>query len=235
VVVGPAPRAYLQSVGPHLVAHEGGLSNAPRPASDDPGSSPFRMAAKLRLLPTTACPDGELVERIRCGDPDAFERVFRTYFAPLCTVVHGYVRSHAIAEEVVQDLLLTLWRRRGELEVRDTLRVYLFTAARHRALNVLRRVRREVAWARDVSVGARVPLGRVEGPQERLESRELAAAIDAAVATLPERRRLAFQLTQEARLSHAEAAAVMGITPKTVAIHLGLARQDLRARLAAFT
>ena len=187
----------------------------------------------LRLVPVDRCTDRQLAERIRTGDVDAFERVFRSYFAPLCVVVNGYVRAPDIAEELVQDLLLTFWDQRATIELRDSLRVYLFRAARNRALNSLRRTRREIAWARDAADERRRPPPKTPDVHTTIESRELSAAINATISELPERRRLAFQLTQQAGLSHADAAAVMGIAPKTIAIHLGLARQELRGRLGS--
>lgn len=185
----------------------------------------------LSLVPAGGHPDHELIERIRRGDAVAFERVFRGYFGSLCTVVSGYVRSSDVAEEIVQDLLLTLWRRREELQVRDSLRVYLFRAARNRALNWVRHARREIAWASAARLTRDVAAHAAVGAQDHLECRELGATLAAAIAALPERRRVAFQLTQQAGLSHVETASVMGIAPKTVAIHLGLAREELRTRL----
>jgi len=188
---------------------------------------------KLRLVSANEGTDRHLLARIRSGDVDAFERVFRGYYASLCTVVNSYVRSRDVAEEVVQDLLLAVWKRRAQLDLRDSLRVYLFKAARNRALNCMRRVRRENAWARHPA-GPAASAHQLPDAQERLESRELLTAIAAAIAALPDRRRLAFQLTQQVRLSHAEAAAVMAVSVKTIAIHLGLARLELRRRLGAF-
>jgi RNA polymerase sigma-70 factor (ECF subfamily) len=189
-------------------------------------------AAALRLVPARESTDREWVQRIRAGDTAAFEHIFRTYFGPLCAIANGYVRSPDVAEELVQDLLLAVWGRRAELDLRENLRVYLFRAARNRAHNHLRRGRREISWGRDAAA-SRLP-SPLPGAAETVESRELVAAIEAAIAGLPERRRLAFQLTQQVGLSHLEAAAVMSIAPKTVAIHLGLARQELRSRLRAF-
>jgi RNA polymerase sigma-70 factor (ECF subfamily) len=188
----------------------------------------------LRLVSRDGSTDRHLCERIRKGDVDAFECVFRSYFAPLCIVANGYVRAPDVAEELVQDLLLTVWDQRATIELRDSLRVYLFRAARNRALNSVRRTRREIAWTREVVERRDRSTPAVPSAHEGMESRQLAAAIAAAVAELPERRRLAFQLTQQAGLSHAEAAAVMGIATKTIAIHLGLARETLRDRLGAF-
>lgn len=214
------------------------MKRAPRSARDLSGK-PARLgvsplaAGTLALVPAGGHPDRDLIDGIRRGDAVAFERVFRTYFGGLCTVVSGYVRSRNVAEEVVQDLLLTVWRRRGELQVRDGLRVYLFRAARNRALNWVRHARREIVWASAARITREIAPRAQAGAQENLESRELGVALAAAIAALPERRRLAFQLTQQAGLSHIETAAVMGIAPKTVAIHLGLAREALRNRLRA--
>src|SRR5205085_1969615 len=64
--------------------------------------------------------------------------LFKRLHAPLCEVVDSYVGSQAVAEELVQDLFLTIWLRRAELDV-PSLRGYLFAAARNRALHHLRR------------------------------------------------------------------------------------------------
>ena len=171
------------------------------------------------------------VVRISTGDIEAFERLFRKYFGPLCSVVNGYVKAPDVAEDLVQDLLLTVWTERARLDVHSSLRVYLFGAARKRALNSLRRRRLEIAWVSSSATADSATASAPRSAQDTLESEEIEMAVGAAIAALPERRRLAFQLTQQAGLSHAEAASVMGLTPKTVAIHLWLARKDLRERV----
>src|SRR4051812_22611481 len=79
-----------------------------------------------------------LPRRIRNGDIGAFEELFRAMHAPLCEVVDSYVGSQAIAEEIVQDLFLLLWVKRNEFPAASSLRAYLFTSARNRALHHLR-------------------------------------------------------------------------------------------------
>lgn len=211
--------------------------SVPESSAHLPGAPAREVAASpgaLRLVASDGYSERELVERIRRNDVDAFERLFRAYFGALCAVVNGYVRSPDIAEELVQDLLLNLWHHRSGLNLRESLRVYLFRAARNRALNSLRHTRREISWARDAGrIEVESPLATPDA-HECLETSELTTAVGIAIAAMPERRRLVFQLTQQVGLSHAETGAVMGITPKTVAIHLGLARQELRSRLARF-
>src|SRR6185437_7257015 len=80
----------------------------------------------------------ELCHRIRAGDVAAFEQLFRALHAPLCEVVDGYVRSQAVAEEIVQDLYFVIWTTRERLPAPRSFRGYLFAAARNRALHHLR-------------------------------------------------------------------------------------------------
>jgi RNA polymerase sigma-70 factor (ECF subfamily) len=51
-----------------------------------------------------------------------------------------------VAEEIVQDLFLTIWRKRATLVIETSVTTYLFTAARNRAMNHLRRERVVRRW-----------------------------------------------------------------------------------------
>src|SRR5690349_5507253 len=79
-----------------------------------------------------------LVARVRAGDEAAFQELFFRYYRQLYTFVFGYIRSRSMAEDVVQDLLLSVWRQRADWHIRSSLRTYLFGAARNRALNLAR-------------------------------------------------------------------------------------------------
>jgi RNA polymerase sigma-70 factor (ECF subfamily) len=68
-------------------------------------------------------------------------------------------------------------------------------------------------------------------PEAHLQSAQLAAAVRAAVDRLPPRWKLAFELVREHELTYAEAAAVMGVTIKSVDMSLGRAVKALRESL----
>jgi RNA polymerase sigma-70 factor (ECF subfamily) len=80
----------------------------------------------------------EWLERLRTGDAQAFEGLFREFAAPLCDFAFSYVRSREIAEEVVQDLFCWIWERRFTIEMPHGVRAWLFTSIRNRSLNALR-------------------------------------------------------------------------------------------------
>lgn len=173
-----------------------------------------------------------LVPRIRAGDLAAFESLFRRMHPVLVAFAVNYVGDASRGEEIVQDLFLELWISRQRWTVTGSVRAYLFTATRHRALNVRRRDAVERDWAADEAdddVRALHPAPILADAQlERSEARE---RLDAAIAALPERCRLVMQLRWRDELSHAEIAAVMGISVKGVEIQLNRGLKALRVSL----
>jgi RNA polymerase sigma-70 factor (ECF subfamily) len=81
-----------------------------------------------------------LLARLRKGDKGAFDDLFRRYYAPLCVHASRYVED-AEAENIVQDVFLYLWENRMRIEISTSLRSYLFTSVRNRALTFLGRSR----------------------------------------------------------------------------------------------
>ena len=81
----------------------------------------------------TAAPEGDesLVRRVRAGDPEAFETLFRTYYPKLASLAYAFVKSRQVAEEIVQDALLRVWEQRESIEIRGPVRSYLYAAVRH--------------------------------------------------------------------------------------------------------
>ena len=170
----------------------------------------------------------DLFARLSSGDEGAFDALFRAWYAPLVRIAEGIVRERAIAEEVVQDVLLEVWRRREQLGAEDSPRAYLIRSARNRALNHLRHLRVQQKSAPYVG-------GRTEDAPEgasRLVEAELDAAVRVAVAELPPRCREVFELSRVHGLSYAEIARSLEISVKTVEAQMGKALRTLRERLA---
>ena len=178
--------------------------------------------------------DRALLARLRIGaddDPDpsaAFDTLFRRWYAPLVGVADRMLRDPAAAEELAQDVLLELWRRRTTLDTGDEPGPYLIRAVRNRALNRLRHGRVAARAAPLIAVDETTP---VASPASQAIESELAAAIGAAVAALPPGCRQVFLLSRAQGLRYSDIAATLGISPKTVEAQMGRALRLLRARL----
>ena len=172
-----------------------------------------------------------LVSRIRLGDERAFETLFRAHYDALCEFATRYVREGTLAEELVQDLFAELWAKRSTWAVRESVRAYLFAAARHRALNLRKRQAMESDWEQDQAsddVHALHPVP--ETADAALEREDLRERLDAALEALPERCRLVMHLRWREQMHYAEIAAVMGISVKGVEIQLARGLAAIRQR-----
>ena len=138
--------------------------------------------------------------------------------------------ERAPAEELAQDVMLELWRRRQSLTVETSLQAYLFRAARNRTLNFIRHekvVRRGAAFAApELTTPAR--------GDSALLDREIDAALKAAVSLLPPRCREVFELSRVQGLKYTEIAHALGISIKTVEAQMGKALRLMRERMRQY-
>jgi RNA polymerase sigma-70 factor (ECF subfamily) len=182
-----------------------------------PHHSPYRILDK-----------DDLIERLRKGDEAAFDAIFRAWYPSLVRAAESLVRSRAVAEEVVQDVMLELWKRRENIATDSSPQAYLFQSTRNRSLNYLRHQRVE----RD----AEPQLSRDEGVDSTAHSlvveEEIHVAMKRAVDRLPVRCREVFELSRTHQLKYSEIAEVLGISIKTVEAQMGKALRILREELA---
>ncbi|MBK8250620.1 MAG: RNA polymerase sigma-70 factor [Gemmatimonadetes bacterium] len=168
------------------------------------------------------------VERLRAGDEVAFDALFRAWYPPLVQFAERLLREREGAEEVVQDVMLELWKRRETLVITGSPQGYLYQSTRNRALNRLRHLRVE---NRDDEFDADTLPSRGASDGEAAAG-EVEAALERAVNSLPPRCRQVFELNRVQGLKYAEVAAAMGISVKAVEAHMARALRTLREQLA---
>jgi RNA polymerase sigma-70 factor, ECF subfamily len=170
----------------------------------------------------------DLQARIRAGDERAFDTVFRAHYPRLVRFAESIVRERGPAEEIAQEVMLELWRRRETLEVEQSFGAYLMRSARNRALNYVRHQR---VVARELAA-ATIETAESPGTDAETLGSELETAVRNAIENLPERSREVFTLSREQGLKYAEIARVLDVSVKTVEKRMGQALSELRDRLA---
>jgi RNA polymerase sigma-19 factor, ECF subfamily len=179
---------------------------------------------------TPAIDDREFLARLRAGETSAFDAIFRANYALLVRVAEAMLRERATAEEIAQDVMLELWRRRQSLDVTESVRGYLLQATRNRSLNELRhRAIQRKSEPHVIENTAHLPPTDSEVRED-----EIRAALQSAVADLPDRCRQVFELSRVDGLKYSEIATRLGISVKTVEVQMGKALRLLRERLKAW-
>lgn len=118
-------------------------------------------------------PDSEMIERIRGGDGDAFERLFRTYGNPLVRFLYKCMSDIPVVEFLVQDLFIETWADRSRLNPSANIKTYLYTSAKNRALNHFRNLEEE---RRNAKVRI-LELPQSKTPEDERQRGEVAVAI----------------------------------------------------------
>ncbi len=181
------------------------------------------LVARLasRLVPEPGAADvqghqgrGETVDELLASHADAVYR-----YALRLT------RDPSQAQDLMQETLLRGWRRRGMLREPAAARTWLLRITTNLHRDLLRSARPATSYPADEAASPGAPV------QRRMEERECVVRALAALDELPTRQRQAMHLVTIEQLSHADAAAVLGVTADALKASLSAARRQMREKL----
>jgi RNA polymerase sigma-70 factor (ECF subfamily) len=171
-----------------------------------------------------------LLERVARGERDALLTLHDRLGPSMLAVALRVTRDRAIAEEVVQEALLTVWRESAAFDrSRGSAVSWLLTLVRNRAIDALR-ARRRRASLEDRS--AEQPSDATTTPEQHSSESERAAAVRVALARLRPELRAALELAYYSGRSHSEIAADLNVPLGTIKTRIATAVKCLREELA---
>lgn len=168
-------------------------------------------------------------ELLRQGDVKAFEKIFKASYPSLVQYAWKILNDREDAEEMVQQVFVTVWEKRKEINVQTSLQSYLYRAVHNRSLNFI-----EKNKVRQMYATQNAETNQYAEPNTQLQHAELQAQFQLALAKLPEQCRKVFELSRFEGLKYAEIAGRMGIAVKTVENQMGKALRILREELKDF-
>lgn len=176
--------------------------------------------------------DELLFKKIKKGDEGAFEKLFRRYYKPLMRFIWGYVKSEAIAEELVQELFARIWEKRTALTIRSSIKSYLYSAGRNMSLDYLKHQEVVQEWANEKKA-LHMDKPHDTKIDKTLHNKMLLEEVEKAIISLPERRRLIFILSRYEDMTYKEIAEFLEISVNTVETQMGRALATLRERFSS--
>ena len=171
----------------------------------------------------------QLAMRIKFGDEQALELLFRKFNVRLCAFANKFLNDTEEAQEVVQEMFIKIWEGRDEIDPEESLKSYIFKIVQNLSLNKLRRKKVE---SRYVEIYKQVYLEHKEfSAHESLLAKELEGHISQSIGKLPGECRKIFELSRFEGLKYREIADTLNISIKTVEAQMSKALRSLRIEL----
>jgi RNA polymerase sigma-70 factor (ECF subfamily) len=173
--------------------------------------------------------NGEIIRRIRQGDKQEFEKLFRSSYISLVRYATTFVKDHDASEEIVQDLFFRLWQDRQNLRIETSLNGYLFRSVHNRALHYIEHQKVVSRHAGEIAAASELT---TEPVTEAIYYNELQARVARVLERLPERCRAIFRMSRFEGLKYNEIAEKLAVSLKTVEADMGKALREFRKALA---
>jgi RNA polymerase sigma-70 factor, ECF subfamily len=165
------------------------------------------------------------------GDKNAFRFFFEKYYTDLCNLVNIYIHDEAMAEEIVQDIYIYFWEKKGKIQIESSVKAYLLKASKNKSLNFLRNEKNRLSIHERIREASETTY---EMPANAMDAAQLRELIENAVKNLPEKCGEIYRLAKEKELTYKEIAEQHDISVKTVENQMGIALKKLRDHLRPY-
>ncbi|KGL59019.1 RNA polymerase sigma-70 factor [Polaribacter sp. Hel1_85] len=153
--------------------------------------------------------------------------LYNNYWKVLYISAYNLLKDKEVCEEIIQDVFIDIWNKRKELEIKVSLKSYLYACVRYKVFSQFRTnkiTRVELLEELDKRL-------QYTTPETKMMHQELKQHINIVVESLPEKCKRVYKLSRNEQLSHKEIADQLGISTKTVENHITNALRVLRASL----
>lgn len=172
-----------------------------------------------------------LVAKLRSGDARAYTEIYDRYKAPLYAFLWKRLDDKEAVRDILQEVFLTIWEKRKQINYDTSLSGYLFTAVRNKLLDRIahQKVQQKYidsfhAFAQNTSIST----------DHLIRTKEINAHIDSVIAKLPPKTREVFELSRVQNFSRKEIAQHLDISEQTVKSHMFTALKTLKHKLNHF-
>lgn len=174
----------------------------------------------------------EVMLAIAKGDKKAFEQLFRDWYVRLCVYAESIVRDRDLAEDLVQGIFCMLWEKRDRVDVRESVKSYLYRSVYNSALNTIKHEKVKIAFLEFIRKHEKEEDNEIERFFDSEDQNIVLKELNRAIETLPDQCREIFLLSRFAGKKSAEIASELDLSVRTVEAQLYRAMKRLREELS---
>ena len=177
-------------------------------------------------------PDKKIIKRFKEGDAEAFDAIYHNYSKKMFHFALGLVKDEDISKDLVQEVFVNLWEKRGQVDLNLNFDNYIFTIA----YNSIRK------YFRKKSIETKVIDHLVKNSPEIIESvdgtviyNELLELASKTIENLPPKRKIVYKLSRQEGMKIKEIASKLNISTRTAENHLAKALKYLKEELSGIS
>ena len=166
--------------------------------------------------------DKQIWDNIKKGDKKAFKQLHEKYFHQMCLYTLKSINESGAVEEIVSDCFIEIWENRDKIEIKTSVKYYIFLMLRHNIIDFHRKNK----FLTD-------SIERIAEPAEEevFDEQQQYAVLFEALEKLPEQRRRILELAIFDSMSYKEIAQKLEISRNTVKTQIGRAYRFLKETL----
>lgn len=173
--------------------------------------------------------DPHLIAHLKEGSKTAYKEIYDRHWRAMYIHACKMLKDEDEAKDVIQELFLHLWINREQLEIRTSLKAYLYAGLRNRILNIFDSKQVRANYVTSLAAYFKEEHSLME---EVFQENELCTIIDREIANLPGKMKEVFELSRKSYLSHKEIAAKLQISDKTVKKQINNAIRILKVKIS---
>lgn len=175
--------------------------------------------------------DERIIKRLHQNDESALTELYSKYWQYLYITSYNVLRNKELCEDIVQEVFLSVWNRRMKLQIKVSLKSYLYACTRYQVFAQLRKNKEILRTDLFTTMNQRIHYASTDA---EIIYKELVQQVDSVVETLPNKCKKVYILSRNEHLSHLEISSRLHISTKTVENHITKALRILKKSLGVF-
>jgi len=173
--------------------------------------------------------DHELVSLLKSDNVAAFNAIYERYSKALYLFIYSKLDAAEISKDVLQDLFVSLWEKRQSLVLKESLKSYLYQAARHKIIDIYRK---NTTYRKYLQQLIEHFDEQPHSISDQLDTKARTQEMFEAINHLPEKMKEIFMLSRFENLSVEQIASHLNLSQQTVKNQITKALKILRANYA---
>lgn len=172
--------------------------------------------------------DMDLVVRLQNNEEQALTIIYKQYWETMYLAAYNLVKDKSVCEDIVQEVFISLWQRRSKLQIKVSLKSYLYTSTVYKVYDHFNKNKKMVKEELFDNFDSKID---TSNPETKLMHQELLHHLNSIIEILPDKCKEVFQLSRENMLTNKEIAEQLNISQRTVEGHISKALKILRDSL----